>query len=64
MDLPTIELVIRDGQPIYRVDFAGMSWFTPDRWQAQVKAHQFAAASGQPPQVVEEDGGRFGEPGV
>lgn len=64
MDLPTIELVIRDGEPMYRVDHAGMSWYVADAWQAQVKAHQFAASSGAPPALVEEDGGRWGEPGV
>lgn len=65
MALPTIEVVIRDGVPMHRVTFGGMSFDFADAWQARVRAHQFAATSGSPePFEVDGDGGRFGEPGT
>lgn len=65
MDLPTVEIVIRDGEPMFRVEGMGMVTEHRQLWQAQIRWECLRVArSGQPPALVEEDGGRFGEPGV
>lgn len=64
MTLPIVEVVIRDGAPIFRVQHGARSFEHHDRWQAEVVAHSWAAQLREPPTVVDGDGGRFGEGGL
>lgn len=67
MTMPIIEVVIRDGVPVFRVEGLGMVSEHQQLWQARIRWECMAVATGyqeQEPVVVDGDGGRFGEGGL
>lgn len=74
MALPTIEVVIRDGVPVFMVSGMGLCTAHSQLWQARTHWEALCVAAGHHPcnfpadaagaQVVDGDGGRWGEAGT